>query len=291
MEDIANSIAEKYDEEQDLEMTMKEEIDGTLEELEYDDYVDVPLQNLSSGWRYKIYLVSSFLSYPDLLIIDEPSFLDQSSTNWLVSMVKKLAKSHNAMVLFISHKEALLEQLCDRILHINNANTSLTSYSCNYRSFRDVYDRNVEGMGKKCDNYHKKATEADKTLKAIHSQMSKREKKLRTLTSENSDQRFIKGKNKESKQKADKSAMAKIKQLKSEATEIEGIQLQARREYVKPLRISGAVADCGAVATLNGVGFGYYDSVLMTFKDLNGTIGPTDKILLCGANGAGKSTC
>jgi ATPase subunit of ABC transporter with duplicated ATPase domains len=146
-------------------------------------------------------------------------------------------------------------------------------------------------MGKKCDNYHKKATEADKTLKAIHSQMSKREKKLRTLTSENSDQRFIKGKNKESKQKADKSAMAKIKQLKSEATEIEGIQLQARREYVKPLRISGAVADCGAVATLNGVGFGYYDSVLMTFKDLNGTIGPTDKILLCGANGAGKSTC
>ena len=47
------------------------------------------IKELSGGWLYRLKLASTLLSRPDLLIIDEPSFLDEQGTQWLINFLKE----------------------------------------------------------------------------------------------------------------------------------------------------------------------------------------------------------
>ena len=44
------------------------------------DLYEKEIKQLSGGWLYRLKLASTVLSRPDLLIIDEPSFLDENGT-------------------------------------------------------------------------------------------------------------------------------------------------------------------------------------------------------------------
>ena len=94
---------------------IQREMHNAIRELGLDRYANYKLKQLSCGWRYKCRLVVAFLIHPELLIIDEPSFLDVKSTEWFVNRTRETAHRDNAMILLISHKESLLEELCDAI--------------------------------------------------------------------------------------------------------------------------------------------------------------------------------
>lgn len=217
LERISDQLATMYDLEEDLKERVQREVHHAFDQLGLRRYQDKTFEELSSGWRFKCRLVAAFLTHPDLFIIDEPSFLDEESTEWFVTRTKEAALTDSAMVLLISHKEALLETLCDTILYINSANKTLTTYHCGYEIFRSTHDDQVESAHKKIMGTEKKQQSADKSLQKIQKELRGKERNLKATTTDNADQRFIKGKNKEAKQKADK-----ICSGQSEAAQEEG---------------------------------------------------------------------
>jgi len=288
IEEAAENLAKLCEQYDDLQQSSKQNVKQTLEELGFAPHLHKAVSQLSSGWRYKCRLAGAFTAEPDILIIDEPSFLDASAMKWMVRSILRAAESKNAMVIVISHKESLLESLCDRILYINSGNHSLSSYNCDYRTFRSTHKGEISNAERTCGEYEKKLNSSTKSLKSIQTQLQKRERNLKKTTTKNSDQRFIKGKNKEAKQKADRSAAARVKQLKKEASEMEKLRRQAQREKVKELRIPGVRAT-GTLVELKGVDFAY-ENEQNVFHNLNLSLEPSDRVLLTGPNGCGKST-
>ncbi|CAJ1945150.1 unnamed protein product [Cylindrotheca closterium] len=289
VEDMAVELAELYDKQEELETLSDIQIQKTIEQLGFDRFLDKPVSQLSCGWRYKCRLVAAFTSRPDILIIDEPSFLDQTSTDWLIEKTKDAALHGNTMVLIISHKEVLLEKLCDRIWYINSANHKLSMYHCGYESFKATHQADMDHAAKTIDAFDSKMKSAESSLKTIRTQLDKREANLKQKTTQNADKRFIKGKNKEAKQKADKSAASKLKQLKHDVSDLEEIKHQAQRERTKQLKLEGTCSS-GTLALFQEVSFRYDERDPLMFQYMDARIDATDRILLKGANGAGKST-
>ncbi len=68
---------------------------------------------LSVGQRQWVSLVRGFVAQPQMLLLDEPtSALDSGRIDHLISVLKSL----DYTVLIVSHQRAVVEQLCDRIL-------------------------------------------------------------------------------------------------------------------------------------------------------------------------------
>ncbi|MEQ8238141.1 MAG: ABC transporter ATP-binding protein [Cyclobacteriaceae bacterium] len=73
-------------------------------------------RELSSGNKNKIGILASFLSMPELLILDEPfANLDPSSQSWLKSKLKKL-NSEGTTILISSHDLKHVTEVCSRII-------------------------------------------------------------------------------------------------------------------------------------------------------------------------------
>lgn len=73
-------------------------------------------RELSAGNKNKIGILSSFLSKPEVLILDEPfSNLDPSSQFWLKSKLKELNQA-GTTILISSHDLKHVTEICSRIL-------------------------------------------------------------------------------------------------------------------------------------------------------------------------------
>ena len=110
-EQVVERLSELYDVAESTKETAEREIHSVLvDELGFGPkLLDKTLKQLSSGWLYKCRLVAALLNHSDLVIVDEPSFLDAKSISWLVQQLEKVAKDERAMIVLVSHKEALLD--------------------------------------------------------------------------------------------------------------------------------------------------------------------------------------
>ena len=309
-EQVVERLSELYDHAESMKETAEREIQSILvEDLGFcSSLLQKKLRQLSSGWRYKCHLVAALLNHADLLIVDEPSFLDVKSTDWLVDRMNKVAKQEHAMVVLISHKEALLDKLCNDLLYINAANKTLAQYHVGsgsegggYSAFREIHAAQVESSRRAVHAADKKVSGADQTLQHIQSKLKRNEKNLKQTTTQNADQRFIKGRSKESKQKGDRAATSKLKHLKKQQADIqESLQQQTVTDRVKPIRIQGSREAAGTLAVLEDVAIAYNDEATTSeketdpkdyvFENVELRLEPSDRILLAGANGCGKST-
>lgn len=74
------------------------------------------IRELSAGNKNKIGILASFLSNPEILILDEPfSNLDPSSQSWLKSKLKALS-NEGVTILISSHDLKHVTEVCNRIL-------------------------------------------------------------------------------------------------------------------------------------------------------------------------------
>ena len=222
IEDVSIQLGELYDLKDDLVLGAENQLSHMFEELHFGEYSNCSFIQLSSGWKYKCQLLSALLTKPNFLIIDEPSFLDANATKWLVERIQEMTtkSSYKAMLILISHKEALMEELCDRIIYINPTSKTLNVYNCSFREFQTAHLDRVQNAKKEKEQSNKDHAKAKTSLQNLKKQLKSKERNLKATTTQNADQRFIKGKNKEAKQKADHSAASKVKRLQKKAQEM-----------------------------------------------------------------------
>lgn len=82
---------------------------------------DKKVEELSKGMQQKIQFVVTVLHKPELLIFDEPfSGFDPINVNLLKDEILKI-KAEGSTIIFSTHNMASVEELCDHIALINNA--------------------------------------------------------------------------------------------------------------------------------------------------------------------------
>eukprot|EP00435_Cladocopium_sp_Y103_P046087 s681_g13.t1 len=75
---------------------------------------EVPVAELSTGWRMRLTLAVSMLKHADIVLLDEPTnHLDQDSVDWLGDYLLQLTKSS---VMVISHEPKFLNKICTDII-------------------------------------------------------------------------------------------------------------------------------------------------------------------------------
>lgn len=97
-------------------------------------YDHIPLGKLSPGSALRAYLLLA-LQRPDihLLLLDEPTnHLDLPSILWLEQSIMASGKT----VMIVSHDEAFLDAVADRIWEVDDTNASLTVSVAQYSSFK-----------------------------------------------------------------------------------------------------------------------------------------------------------
>ena len=112
---------------------------------------------LSGGWRMRLEIAKLLIKNPDLLILDEPTnHLDLPSIEWLEEYLEKF----KGTVLFVSHDEALLNQLPDRILSLEGG--YLREYTGNYEDYLEQKTQLEENKQKSVKNLEKKIKQLSK---------------------------------------------------------------------------------------------------------------------------------
>jgi ABC-2 type transport system ATP-binding protein len=93
-------------------------IDAWLERLQIADRAGLKVESLSKGQAQKVQFISSVVSEPELLILDEPfSGLDPVNAEALKDAVLEL-RDRGTTIVFSTHDMSTAERLCDRIFMI-----------------------------------------------------------------------------------------------------------------------------------------------------------------------------
>ena len=288
---LAESLSRAYDMLDNVDIEDgKKEIQNTLNALGFkvSGLEKVKVMNLSGGWRMKCQLAKAASSLPELLLVDEPSFLDEGATEWLFQFLKQAAKK-GSIVVITSHKKNVLAKVCERVLHLNSSK-QLKQFNGSYNSFLTSSAQKEACICAREEKLNKKEEAHTKAVSKLKKKIEKGEKGLRsTILKNGADQRFIKGRSKEKKQRAGKSISVKTKLLRKEKDELG--KLQKNDLKVQKLSVSGeklTVSGTGLVV-FNDVSFSYEHSTPV-LRNVELSLSASDRVALVGENGTGKST-
>jgi len=103
----------------------KQELEERIEELatlfEIKEFMNQPVKSLSLGQRMKCEMVASLLHKPKMLFFDEPTIgLDPIAKETLRKLIKKINKELGTTIFFTSHDVGDIEEVCKRVIIINN---------------------------------------------------------------------------------------------------------------------------------------------------------------------------
>jgi ATP-binding cassette subfamily F protein 3 len=139
-DNVTDAMLKKYD--RDLERFQREDgysiaarVDAVLAGLGFDpEHARTQLvSTLSGGERGRLGLAQQLAAPADLLMLDEPTnHLDLDTTRWLEEYLSGL----ECAVIVISHDRALLENVCDHMLHIEDRSAFV--YEGSYSRFVEL---------------------------------------------------------------------------------------------------------------------------------------------------------
>jgi len=100
------------------ENNIKEKVDKWLERLELTDWANKKVETLSKGMSQKVQFISTVVSQPELVILDEPfTGLDPVNTEVLKDAILEI-QDQGTTVIFSTHDMSMAEKMCDFIFMI-----------------------------------------------------------------------------------------------------------------------------------------------------------------------------
>ena len=107
------------------------------EVLEINEFIKSPVRTLSLGQRMRADIAASLLHNPKVLYLDEPTIgLDVVAKQKMRDAIKFMNKKFNTTVILTTHDLDDIEELCNRIIIIDNGKTM---YEGTIRDIKDNY--------------------------------------------------------------------------------------------------------------------------------------------------------
>lgn len=79
------------------------------------------MRELSSGQITRVNLAKSFINFPKVLLLDEPTAsLDPETSNYIRKFLLKERSKFKVSIIWTSHNMAEVEEVCDRVIFINH---------------------------------------------------------------------------------------------------------------------------------------------------------------------------
>ena len=101
------------------------QINHWLERFKLEKWADQNVESLSKGMAQKVQFIATVLHQPQLLIFDEPfTGFDPVNTNLIKDEIRRLNKE-GATVVFSTHRMDSVEELCEKIVLLNQAEVLL----------------------------------------------------------------------------------------------------------------------------------------------------------------------
>jgi len=127
----------------------KERLKYWFDRLDIGSWWDKKIEELSKGMAQKVQFIVTVLHEPKLLIFDEPfSGFDPINANLIKDEILKL-REDGATIIFSTHRMESVEELCDHIALIHNANKVLDG---KVSDIKLSYKSNTYEVGLICSN-------------------------------------------------------------------------------------------------------------------------------------------
>ena len=98
----------------------KQRLSYLVELLDVGDKIDTPVRRLSLGERMKMELIASFLHFPKVLFLDEPTIgLDIISQKKIWEFLRMINKEEGTTIILTSHYISDIVELCNRVVVLN----------------------------------------------------------------------------------------------------------------------------------------------------------------------------
>jgi len=107
------------------ETSARRQVAAYLERFDLAPHRTKKVKELSKGMQQKAQLIATIVHQPDLIIIDEPfTSLDPVNTQMVKDLMREL-RDHGTTILMSTHQMHQVEELCDRILLIDEGHDVL----------------------------------------------------------------------------------------------------------------------------------------------------------------------
>jgi ABC-2 type transport system ATP-binding protein len=104
---------------------VKSRLDGLLERFDLAEHKNKKVKELSKGMQQKAQIINTILHRPELVIIDEPfTSLDPINTQLVKETIRELC-NEGTSILMSTHQMHQVEELCDRIVLIDEGQNVL----------------------------------------------------------------------------------------------------------------------------------------------------------------------
>jgi ABC-2 type transport system ATP-binding protein len=91
-----------------------------VETFRLDEILHKSIGQLSAGQMTRVNIAKAFLNSPKVLLLDEPTAsLDPDVASYIREFIQSERKKYSLSILFTSHNMSEVEELCDRVLFIN----------------------------------------------------------------------------------------------------------------------------------------------------------------------------
>jgi lipopolysaccharide transport system ATP-binding protein len=97
---------------------VKAKMDAIIEFSELGDFIDQPIATYSSGMVARLGFSVAFQVDPDILLIDEVLGVGDAEFSQKSAQVMQEKIRSNKTIVFVSHNAALIQQLCNRVVWI-----------------------------------------------------------------------------------------------------------------------------------------------------------------------------